>query len=103
MLFFLEGGGVVLEVFSTELHKVSSFDIKLVSDLSICDGGHCLHVYEARLFTCKVSVAYLFLIRGSVVLIGGLVHLWKIQWSYQGVRAACQSSLRRKTYMWFCL
>lgn len=62
---FLGGGGVVLVFSSTELHKVSSFDIKLVSDLSICDGGHCLHVYEARLFTCKVSVAYLFLIRGS--------------------------------------
>lgn len=28
-----------------------------------------------------------------MVLIVGLVHLWKIQRSYQGVRAACQSSL----------
>lgn len=51
--------------------------------------------WARKYFTCKVSVACSFLFRGSVVLIGGLVHLWKIQWSYQGVRAACQSSLRR--------
>ncbi len=42
--------------------KVSSFVVKLVSELAIRDGGHCLHVFGARLFTCKVSVAYLFLL-----------------------------------------
>lgn len=44
----------------TELHKGSSFVVKLVSELAIRDGGHCLHVFGNRLFSCKVSVAYLF-------------------------------------------
>lgn len=45
-----------------ELYEGSSFVVKLVSELAIRDGGHCLHVFGTRLFTCKVSVAYLFLL-----------------------------------------
>lgn len=47
---------------SIELYEGSSFVVKLVSELAIRDGGHCLHVTGTRLFTCKVSVAYLFLL-----------------------------------------
>lgn len=45
-------------------YEGSSFVVQLVSDLAIRDGGHCLHVFGTRLFTCKVSVAYLFLLGG---------------------------------------
>lgn len=45
-----------------ELYEGSSFVVQLVSELAIRDGGHCLHVFGTRLFTCKVSVAYLFLL-----------------------------------------
>lgn len=47
---------------STELHEGSSFGVKLVGELAINGGRHCRHVFETRLFTCKVSVAYLFLL-----------------------------------------
>lgn len=44
----------------------------LTCELAICDGGHCLQIFQSRLFTCEVlSVCFLFWV-------GGLVHLWKI-------------------------
>lgn len=51
-----------LLLISTELHEGSSFVVKLVSELAIHGGRHCQHVFGIRLFTCKVSVAYLFLL-----------------------------------------
>lgn len=53
---------IKLRLILIELYEGSSFVVKLVSELAICDGGHCLHVFGTRLSTCKVSVAYLFLL-----------------------------------------
>lgn len=55
---------IKLLLLSTKLHEGSSFVVTLVSELAIRDGGHCLHVFGTRLFTCKVGVAYLFLLGG---------------------------------------
>lgn len=45
----------------TELHE-RSFVVKLVSELASQGGRHWRRVSGTRLFTCKVSVAYLFLL-----------------------------------------
>lgn len=38
----------------------------LTCELAICDGGHCLQIFQSRLFTCEVlSVCFLFWVGGS--------------------------------------
>lgn len=53
---------VELFLISIELYEGPLFVVKLVSELTIRDGGHCLHVFGSRHFTCDVSVAYVFLL-----------------------------------------
>lgn len=53
---------VKLLLFSIELYEGSLFVVELVSELALRDGGHCLHVFGFRHFTCKVSVAYVSLL-----------------------------------------
>ena len=40
------------------------FVVKLVSELAIRDGGHCLHVFGIRLFTCRVECCVFVHLRG---------------------------------------